>query len=158
MLVEQLPSTNDKLVVAIQIGNVTPDLIFACWVMPQLLAHWWSPKAVVDPRLGGRYSLTWPTLKQTLQGVYSVYDPPHTLAFTWKWDHEPERADPLRVHITLETIDTDVRLTLVHGTYSASAEDQDLRIDHHLTGWQHFLPRLDAFCQGLHRNGANLRE
>ena len=36
------------------------------------------------------------------------------------------------------------RLTLIHGPYTTMPADQEERIEHHLTGWQHFLPRLAA--------------
>ena len=34
------------------------------------------------------------------------------------------------------------RLLLTHGPYIDTPEDQELRIEHHLAGWKHFLSRL----------------
>ncbi len=36
----------------------------------------------------------------------------------------------------------DTRLTLEHGPYDESPQEQGLRIGHHLAGWRHFLPLL----------------
>ena len=85
MSLEQLPSTHDKLIVTCQLPNTRADFAFSCWIAPELLTDWWPPEATIDAWLGGHYRLAWPTLQQTLQGVYTLYDPPHALAFTWKW-------------------------------------------------------------------------
>jgi hypothetical protein len=33
-------------------------------------------------------------------------------------------------------------MLLTHGPYSDSVEDQQMRVDQHLAGWQHFIPKL----------------
>jgi hypothetical protein len=37
---------------------------------------------------------------------------------------------------------------LTHGPYTDSADDQQVRIEHHLAGWQHFIPRLQLLVNG----------
>jgi uncharacterized protein YndB with AHSA1/START domain len=34
------------------------------------------------------------------------------------------------------------RLQLTHGPYLNTSEDQEIRIEEHLAGWNHFLPLL----------------
>ncbi len=141
-VVMQLPSETDRLIVSIDLAVLDCASAFACWVDPHLLMQWWPPQAEVAPHVGGRYHLAWPKMDQHLRGVYTVFDLPHQLTFTWKWDHDPETTLPIEVNLTFEPITTGTRLTLVQGLYGPSKSDQQLRIEHHLAGWSHFLPRL----------------
>ena len=54
----------------------------------------------------------------------------------------------MMVDVTFEhTSDRTTRLLLTHGPYTETPQDQDLRLEHHLAGWLHFLPRLQACVQ-----------
>jgi hypothetical protein len=38
--------------------------------------------------------------------------------------------------------DQGTHLVLIHGPYQDTPEDQEVRLEHHLAGWRHFLSRL----------------
>src|ERR1700694_4463713 len=102
MDVIQLPSAATTLIVMIDLPTARPDFAFACWITPELLTQWWPKIATIEARLNGSYQLTWPELQQTLRGVYTAFEPSSALSFTWRWDHEQERATPLVVRIAFE--------------------------------------------------------
>jgi uncharacterized protein YndB with AHSA1/START domain len=76
-----------------------------------------------------------------LRGEYLQFDPGKTLDFTWHWEHEPNR--PVRtVNIHFQPKASEgCEIILTHGTYMASAEDQEER-QGHIEGWTHFLGQL----------------
>lgn len=137
----QLPSQNDKLIVAIDLP-ADPAFVFACWVQPSLLTQWWPPEATVEPYVGGSYHLAWTKIGQHLRGVYTTFEPARQLAFTWRWDHDEETAATRNVNVVFEASNGGTMLVLTHGSYTDSAADQELRLEHHLAGWNYFLPRL----------------
>ncbi len=139
MLAEVL-SGNDVLVVEGEYPNVTPATLFRYWTEPTLLKQWWPEEAEIDPREGGAFVLSWPKMEWRLRGTYSTFEPGQRLAFTWKWDHEPDT--PVRhVHVALEPSSDGTKLTISHGPYRDSEIDQQER-EGHLEGWQFFCGRL----------------
>jgi uncharacterized protein YndB with AHSA1/START domain len=137
--VTQLPTTPDTLTVAAMYERAGPDEVFAYWTDPALLRQWWPDRAETDPRPGGAYHLSWPRLGWHLRGEYTAVEPGQRLAFTWRWDHEPER--PTRtVDVLLDPVgDLGTQLIVTHGAYAKS--DREER-DGHLEGWTYFLTRL----------------
>ena len=107
------------------------------------LRQWWPHDADIDPRAGGAYLLAWPAQDWRLRGVYTLYAPPRALAFTWRWDHEPDARLRL-VMLQIDPAHAGARLTLWHAPYALDAGDQAVRLEQHLAGWAHFLPRLEA--------------
>lgn len=137
----QQESGPELLIVTSFYPDVSPRQLFAYWTQPELLQQWWPPKAEVDVRPGAPYCLSWPSMEWNLRGTYNVVEPGQRLAFTWKWDHEPDT--PMRkVEVTFEPVgDVGTQLTVTHGTYTNSSKDQEER-DGHLEGWIYFLKRL----------------
>jgi uncharacterized protein YndB with AHSA1/START domain len=80
-------------------------------------------------------------MEWNLRGTYSAVELGQRLAFTWKWDHEPNT--PMRdVEVIFEPVgDVGTQVTVTHGTYTNSSKDQEER-DGHLEGWIYFLKRL----------------
>jgi uncharacterized protein YndB with AHSA1/START domain len=142
-VVNQIGSPNDQLKLSANFPQFTPDTLFRYWVEPQLLSKWWSPEAEISPKVGGTYHLAWQSMNLHLRGEYTAFEPGQRLAFTWKWDHEPD----------LPTREVDISfiaaphggtiLALTHGHYSDSQADQADR-QSHLDGWMHFLSQLHA--------------
>lgn len=147
------PSDDETLVVTTTIPGCPPHRVFDYWTVPALLCQWWPQHAELEPRVGGAYLLAWPQMGWRLRGHYTAFAPGHSVAFTWVWDHDPADAAPRLVTVefaptvapgaydaTVATSGT--RLMLTHGPYLATPADQELRIEHHLAGWRHFLPAL----------------
>lgn len=145
MPVSQLPSARETL----ELLTLLPgprEQVYACWTEPALLQRWWPAVAVTDPRSGGTYHFAWPTQGWHLRGRYLACDPTSGLRFTWRWDHNEEGEAERIVRVTYgddPNTPGQVRLLLTHGPYGSSAAEQAVRLEHHLTGWQFFLPRLE---------------
>ena len=143
LVVHQIETGNDQMKVTATFPQFTPAELFRYWVEPGLLPRWWSPEAEITPQLGGTYHLAWQSMNWHLRGIFTAFERGKHLAFTWKWDHEPNL--PTRnVDLRFETApDGGTILTLTHGDYSDSEVDQEDR-QSHLDGWMHFLTQLHA--------------
>lgn len=135
-------SLPEQVVLIEDFERTAPEYLFTCFVDPSLLVQWWPQTADVDPRLGGSYHLSWPSMNWHLRGDYTEFSPGEALGFTWKWDHDGDKP-PRTVRITFEPHQAGTRLTIVHGTYTESEDDQEERSGH-IEGWKHFLTKLDA--------------
>lgn len=128
-----------------------PARVFAAWTDPQLLKRWWGPpgstvvEVEVDLRVGGRYRLALQVSGQTtyyVTGTYRTIEPPHRLAFTWRWENE--EIDEGRSLVTIEFRanegKTDLRLT--HAQLPTEESRQS-----HAEGWRGILDELDDFLR-----------
>ena len=143
MPVTQLPSGPETLVIVAEFPAATPANLFAYWTQPALVQAWWPQRVEIEPHVGGNYHFSWPAMAWHLRGRYLAYQPGERLAFTWRWDHDPS-TDPERiVTVHVESLPGgNARLRLTHGPYASTPADQEMRLEHHLAGWLHILPRL----------------
>ena len=139
--VVQQASGQEQLVVSTFYRGVGAHELFRYWTQPDLITQWWPQQAEIDGREGGEYHLSWPSMKWELRGTYTTLDVDRRLGFTWRWDHEPDM--PTRnVEVRFEPVgDIGTQLTVTHGTYTESINDQEER-QGHLEGWTYFLTRL----------------
>lgn len=145
MVVTQLPSGPESLLVEATFSSIPPPLLFRYWIEPEKLLQWWSwPEEIeIEPYLGSTYHLGAPPKNWHLRGHYTIFDFPKQLAFTWRWDHDLPEDATREVTLAFEPqVGGGTRLELRHGPYVNTLEDQELRIEHHLAGWNYFLPRL----------------
>ncbi|GER90403.1 activator of HSP90 ATPase [Dictyobacter vulcani] len=143
MTVTQLPSSFDILLLEVDFPASLPQLVFDYWTQPALLQQWWPQAAELVRKVGSAYHLSWPQMNWHLRGHYTTFELAKQLVFTWRWDHEEPEEVGREVKLVFEPLETiGTRLHLSHGPYNDTPEDQELRIEHHLAGWQHFLPRL----------------
>lgn len=127
--IAEVGSGPDSLLLEASFPGAAPLLLFRGFTEAALLAKWWPPHAEIEPRRGGSFHLAWPDMGWRLRGTHTTFMPGEDLAFTWRWDHEPER--PTRnVHIRFEPVDGGTRIWLTHGEYTPSPEDQKERRDH----------------------------
>ena len=150
MAITQLSSGLDKLLVEADFLSAAPHTLFNYWTQPALLQQWWPQEAQVVPQVGGAYHLSWPKMNWHLRGHYTSFEPGKQLGFTWKWDSDLQEPGERKVMIVFTPLaNNGTRLLLTHGPYSATPEDQKLRIEDHLAGWQHFLSRLQQLFEPL---------
>jgi uncharacterized protein YndB with AHSA1/START domain len=143
LAVRELESPRDRLIVQVELPALTPEHALDHWLRPELLTRWWPTEAEADPRPGGAFHLAWPAQNWHLRGRYTIVEPGSRVAFTWQWDHEPDR--PLR-HVEVGAVASakgGTVLTVTHAVYGDTAAEREER-ESHRQGWQHFLARLAA--------------
>jgi uncharacterized protein YndB with AHSA1/START domain len=126
--------------------------------MPEHLREWWPDEADLEPVPGGRGVITFgasssPQAKVVPLTVVEA-DPPRR--FSFRWAHEqgevPTAATSLLVTFDLvpKGAGTLLRFTETgfreQGWEAAVLEEQYLD---HVTGWDHFLPRLSGYVARL---------
>ncbi len=103
--------------------DASPERVYAAWTEPQTLIRWFGPskarpgsvRAEIDPRVGGRYRISFNANDGEyfeVGGVYRVLEPPHRLVLSWAWHSTPERES--QVTVTLWPDGTGTLLTLLH--------------------------------------------
>ena len=143
----QAPSDSTTLMLVCAIP-VAPAVVYAAWTQPDQITRWWPQTAEMEMRVGGAYHFGWPTINQRLRGMYQVVAPDTALTFTWRWDDDTEGTAPRLVALTFAPAGGGhTQMTLTHGPYRDDPDDQAVRLDHHLAGWRHFLPKLGALFE-----------
>ena len=145
----QLPYGSDTLIVQGDFEAFSPQELFDYWITPSLLVQWWPEEAEVNPCEGGPFKFSWPSMNWVLQGNYKEIVPAERVAFTWKWNHDPADSPALNVVVDFAAADAaGTLLTIHHGPYGSSAEDQEAR-QGHLEGWIHFCMKLAGLREGI---------
>jgi len=128
------------------------ERVFRAWTEPEALRRWLSPEthetpsAEVDLRVGGAYRIGMRKLSDGkasyVTGLYREITPPEKLAFTWRWEGEPEHGETL---VTLEFRDLGgvTEVVLTHEQFP-SEESRD----GHGKGWTSCLNKLDTCLRG----------
>jgi uncharacterized protein YndB with AHSA1/START domain len=113
------------------------------WTEPDQLGRWWPEAAEMDA--GTRtVHLSWARMDWHLRGRIVEWQPSRRLAFTWRWDHEPDLPErTVTVTLTPLVDESGTELRLTHGTY-ANGEAESADRQSHIDGWDFFLPRLEA--------------
>ncbi|MFG1620390.1 SRPBCC domain-containing protein [Kribbella sp. NPDC049227] len=126
----------------IRIDRVLPATIgrvYDAWTRVELLTQWYCPnpdlelKVQADVRVGGDYVVEMGP--HVVRGTYLEVEPPHRLAFSWKWDGTED--EPTRVEVELTEVADGTRMLLIH---SGFATDEDAA--NHRMGWEPEMGRL----------------
>jgi len=140
MPVREIETNPDSLTFEATVA-ATAAVAFSYFTRPELLAAWWAPEAKINAQPGGEYVLSWPSQGWHLRGEYTDFAPGERLAFSWRWDHEPQLPTRL-VSVQFEEAPPGALLRLIHGVYGHDAVEQADR-EAHRDGWLHFLGRLE---------------
>ena len=128
------------------------DKVFRAWTDPTELARWFAPSAdystvvpELDLRVGGAYRLEMHHKDgnvHRVSGTYREIKPPEKLAFTWRWEQEPNAQESL---VTVEFHDRgdSTEIVLTHEQLPNSEQR-----DKHSQGWNGCLEQLSKFLQG----------
>ena len=138
--IELIETPNSHLIIIAKFPSATTKDLFSHFTEADKLSKWWPQEAETVPREGGMLHLQWPAMKWHLRGSFEVFEPKKNLVFTWQWDHDPIDP-PKRVKVRFEEDDDGTTITLEHGNYNSSQEDQ-VRRQEHIDGWKHFLGEL----------------
>ena len=129
--------------------NARPERVYAAWTDPQELIQWFgrvdvkpgTMRAEVDPRVGGRYRVSFNIEAGEyfeVGGVYREVVPNERLVFSWAWHSTPERES--LVTVTLKSDGHGTLLTVHHERLF----DQAAR-DGHERGWLGSLEKLEKY-------------
>ena len=129
--------------------NASPAKVYAAWTSPQKIARWFGPaqvkagteQAVIDPRVGGRYRISFDMENGEhceIGGVYREAVPDRLLVFSWAWHTTPERES--QVTVSLQPDGDGTLLTLHHEQLFDSAAR-----DGHQSGWIGTLDKLEKY-------------
>jgi uncharacterized protein YndB with AHSA1/START domain len=111
--------------------DASVERVFEAWTSEEVLRRWlhgmegWeTPTAEVDLRVGGRIRIVmrdpFRGAQSAATGEYTVVEPPHRLAFTWVWDHDPDQPQL----IELEFSEQEGRTTVLMTNSSIPTEEQ----------------------------------
>jgi uncharacterized protein YndB with AHSA1/START domain len=127
--------------------KAAPEKVYAAWIEPKKIVKWFGPDAgpvkdaSVDPRVGGRYAITFHTEdgeQHHVSGHYREVVPNEKLVFTWAWRTMPERESLVTVLIKPDGAGS--LLTLIQEQFF----DEAAR-DRHRQGWSSCLDKLEHY-------------
>ncbi len=133
----EVPSGSEQIVIVGDFQLFSAQELFEYWVQPDLLKYWWTERAETDPRVGGRYKLSWPEMDWVLEGEYTTVEPGKHLGFTWSWNHEPE-VGPKQVDVYFSELAEATRVGIYHSPFEGNSADRQGVVE----GWIHFGMRL----------------
>ena len=130
------------------------SLVFVACTDPTLLAEWWGPEGFTSPgidtdlRVGGGYRIAMQPPEGELfylTGEFREVDPPHRLAYTFRWeDPDPDDRETV-VTISLKAVGESTEFVLDQGPFATQA-----RHDLHQAGWTESLVRLEKTLRSMH--------
>ena len=130
--------------------NAAPAKVYAAWTDPEKLAAWFgmpakmqegSLQAETDPRIGGRYRISFTGVDGEhfqVGGIYRDIVSNELLVMSWAWHSTPERESLLTISLKPDGAGT--LLTLQHEQFF----DEAAR-DGHEKGWTELLGQLEKF-------------
>lgn len=134
--------TSEPIVKEIYI-DAPPSVVFKFLTDPKKMIRWMGIRAEIDPRPGGIYRVE-PNGRDVIRGEYLEVVADSRVVFTWGFEGGGYKvqAGSSRVEIDLTPEGKGTRLRLTHRELPPEARDR------HGVGWEHYLGRLKAVCEG----------
>ena len=121
--------------------RATPAQVFAYLVTAAGMTAWMGQHATLDPRPGGLFAVD--IAGSPIRGEFVEVNPPHRVVMTWGLAGSAEfPAGASTVSFTLTATGDGTRVDVLHSNLP------DDRVEGHVDGWAHFLPRLELVAQG----------
>ncbi|GAA5036676.1 SRPBCC family protein [Streptomyces siamensis] len=138
--------------------EATPEVVYEVVSRPEHLREWWPDEAELEPVPGGTGVITFgdastPEAKAVPLTVVEA-DPPRRFSFRWVYDEGVTASASNSLLVTFDLVPSGAG-TLLHfteagfrekGWEAAVLEEQYLD---HVSGWDHFLPRLVSYVSRL---------
>jgi len=137
--------------------DASPEVVFDVVSRPEHVQEWWPDEAVYPPVPGGRGRIRFGDPSQGGSWVqFTVVDaiPPRLFSFRWTHDEGQTAAagNSFLVVFELEPAGTGTRLRLTETGFCERGWDEATiaaQYADHVSGWDHFLPRLPAHVAEL---------
>ena len=119
-----------------------PSVVYSYLTDSERWARWQGESAMIDATPGGIFGLVMGNGMRA-RGEFVELVPGRRVIFTWGWvDHPGLPPGTSKVEIDLVAEAGGTKLTLTH----VGIPDEE--IDLHVTGWNTYLPRLQAVAEG----------
>jgi uncharacterized protein YndB with AHSA1/START domain len=138
--------------------EATPEVVYEVISRPEHLREWWPDEAELEPVPGATGVITFGD--RTAPGANVVpltvleADPPRRFSFRWVYDEGEAATSANSLLVTFELVPSGAG-TLLRFTetgfrekgWEAAVLEEEYR--QHVTGWDHFLPRLVTYVARL---------
>ncbi|MFL5845096.1 MAG: SRPBCC domain-containing protein [Solirubrobacteraceae bacterium] len=133
----------------LQLTRIVPapvEDVYRAWTDPAVLAQWWGRASQVvrsaeaDARMGGAYRIEVVNDEgavYVIAGEYTDVDPPHRLAFTWRFEVGGPGPQESHVSVELRPAGAETELVLTHGGFPDVPAAAPYR-----SGWEDALAKL----------------
>ena len=133
--------------------EATPEVVYEVVSRPEHLREWWPDEADLDPVPGSTGVISFGEAKVVHLTVTEA-DPPRRFAIRWTHDEDVVASADNSLLVTFELIPSGTG-TLLHFTETGfrtqgwDAAVVEATYTDHVKGWDHFLPRLEAYVVRL---------
>ncbi|MER7174283.1 SRPBCC family protein [Streptomyces mesophilus] len=140
--------------------DAAPEVVYKVISTPEHLSQWWPDEAELTPAAGATGVITFgdkgaPDAKVVPLTVLEA-DPPRRFSFRWAYGEGEAAAPSNSFLVTFDLIPSGAG-TLLRFTETGFTEkfsdrkECEQHYHEHVTGWDHFLPRLVAYAARLVR-------
>ncbi|MBQ1026681.1 SRPBCC family protein [Micromonospora sp. C95] len=136
--------------------DATPEVVYEVVTAPEHIRQWWPDDADLEPVPGATGTITFGDTSNTQVMPLTVVaaDPPRHFSFRWVYDDLAVATPTNSLLVTFDLVPsgsgTLLRLTETgfrERGWEAAVLEEHYR--DHVTGWDHFLPRLVAYVARL---------
>ena len=126
------------------------EAVFRALLDPEIVARWFdAAAAVVEPRVGGRYSLGWKYKVDGLEvegGPTTILElvPNEKLVLDWPDWRGDKSVNGQRITFSLESQGQATKVTFVHSGFDRTADISDYPF-----GWVYFIDKLRDVCSAV---------
>ncbi|MGV9451645.1 SRPBCC family protein [Streptomyces sp. NPDC003635] len=138
--------------------DATPEVVYEVVSKPEHLREWWPDEADLAPAPGATGTITFGdkgTAEATVVPLTVIEaDPPRRFSFRWVYDEDQAAAPGNSLLVTFDLVPAGAG-TLLRFTESGFREKGweaavlEEQYREHVTGWDHFLPRLVGYVARL---------
>ncbi|MFF5214959.1 SRPBCC family protein [Micromonospora sp. NPDC000442] len=136
--------------------DATPEVVYEVVTAPEHIRQWWPDDADLEPVAGatGTISFGDPPNTEVLPLTVVTADPPRRFSFRWVYDDLAVATSTNSLLVTFELIPsgTGTLLRLTETGFRERGWEAAVLEEHyrdHVTGWDHFLPRLVQYVARL---------
>jgi uncharacterized protein YndB with AHSA1/START domain len=129
--------------------DAAPEVVYEVISTPEHLREWWPDEADLEPTAGATGSVSFGVDKVVPLTVIEA-DPPRRFSFRWVYDEGDVATAANSLLATFDLIPSGAGTLLRFsetGFDEAGQSDEDFH--DHITGWNHFLPRLAPYVDKL---------